>query len=453
MCPWVGPHAASIGRQLRGLPSRVEYPSKQGVLLSLVYRTTSSRLCLEVRGLSAWQATPSWTVYRLACHRLLPWLRMTFAMVPDAAWPWGTAPAAGPVGQLGRPSARNPWGDGFFPSLGCPMCARVSGVLGHLAPVHWCACSVCCVACAVSRASWLLFTGVLARCVVLRVRCPGPLGSCSPVCTLSVLCRTFGVLDHLAPVQRCTRLVCCVACAVSWATWLLFTGVPPRCVVFSVRCPGPLGVCSLVCPRGEWCRVCGALGHLAPVQRCACLVLALLGRCPVPLGSCSPLWPLSVLCCVCGVLGHLARVHRCARSVPCISCAVSCATWLSFTRVPALCVVLRLRCPGPLGPRSRVCTLSVLCCVCGILGHLAPAHRCARSIRCFAYAVSWATWLLFTGVPARCVVLRLRCAEPLGFCSPVSPLGVFCSVYRALGHLAPVHRCARLLCCVARALS
>ena len=39
-----------------------------------------------------------------------------FAMVPDAAgpgsdqWPWGTAPAAGPVGRLGRPSASDPWG-------------------------------------------------------------------------------------------------------------------------------------------------------------------------------------------------------------------------------------------------------------------------------------------------------------------------------------------------------
>ena len=53
---------------------------------------------------------PSWTVYQLACHRLLPWLRVTFAMVPDAAWPgsdqwsWSTAPATGPVGRLGRPS-------------------------------------------------------------------------------------------------------------------------------------------------------------------------------------------------------------------------------------------------------------------------------------------------------------------------------------------------------------
>ena len=87
MCPWVGPHAPSFGRQLLGLPSRVEHLSPQGVLLLLVYGTTASPLWLELRGSSAGQATPSWTEYRLACHQLLPWLRVTFAMVPDAAWP------------------------------------------------------------------------------------------------------------------------------------------------------------------------------------------------------------------------------------------------------------------------------------------------------------------------------------------------------------------------------
>ena len=48
----------------------MEYLSPQGVLLPLVYGTTASPLWLELRGRSAWQATPSWTVYRLACHRL-----------------------------------------------------------------------------------------------------------------------------------------------------------------------------------------------------------------------------------------------------------------------------------------------------------------------------------------------------------------------------------------------
>ena len=176
MCPWVGPHAPSFGRQLWGLPSRVEYLSPQGVLLPLVYGTTASPLWLELRGHSACQATPSWTVYRLACHRLLPWLRVTFAIVPDAAWPgsdqwpWSTAPATGPVGRLGRPCASYPWRVGSFLSLGRPTC----------------------------------------------VQCPGPPGYCSPVCPRVLLCCVCGVLGHLAPVHRCACLVCCVACAVSW---------------------------------------------------------------------------------------------------------------------------------------------------------------------------------------------------------------------------------------------
>ena len=324
MCPWVGPHAPSFGRQLWGLPSRVEYLSPQGILLPLLW--------LELRGHSAWQATPSWTVYRLACHWLLPWLPVTFAMVPDAAWPgsdqwpWSTAPATGPVGPLGRPSASDPWGVGSFLSLGRPAC----------------------------------------------VQRPGPLGSCSPVCPRGLLCCVCGVLGHLAPVHRCARSVCCVACAVSWATLLPFTGAPAGCVVLRVRRPGPLG-------------------------------------------SCSPVRPLGVLLCVCGVLGHLAPVHRCARSVCCVACAVSWATWLLFTGVPARFVVLCLRCPGPHGFCSQVCPLGVLCCVCGVLGHLAPAHRCARLVCCFACAVSRASWLMFTGVPGR-GVSSLCCPRCMHVC-------------------------------------
>ena len=193
MCPWVGPHAPSVGRQLRGLPSRVEYLLPPGKLLPLVYGTTASPLWLGLRGLAAWQATPSWTVYRLACHRLLPWLLLTFAMVPDAAWPgsdqwpWGTAPVTGPVGRLGGPSASDPWGIGSFLSLGRPTCAGVCGVLGHSAPVRRLARSVSCVACAASLATWLPFTGVPARCVALCVRCH----------------------RLLAPVRGCARSVHC----------------------------------------------------------------------------------------------------------------------------------------------------------------------------------------------------------------------------------------------------
>ena len=273
MCPWVGPHAPSFGRQLW---AGVEYRSPQGVLLPLLYGTTASSLWLELRGRSAWQATPSWIVYELACHRLLPWL-VTFAMVPDAAWPgsdqwpWSTSPATGPVGRLGRPSVSDPWGVGYFLYLGRPTCVRcpgplgssspvcplgalhcVCGVLGHLAPVHWCARSVRCFPCAVSWATWLLFTGMPAWFVALRLRCPGTLSSCSPLCPLGVLCCVLGVLGHLAPVHRCARSMCCFVCAVSWTIWLVFTGVPGRRVPVSlvrvrVRCPGPSGACSPVC--------------------------------------------------------------------------------------------------------------------------------------------------------------------------------------------------------------
>ena len=283
---------------------------------------------------------------------------------------------------------------------------------------------------------------MLARSVALRVRCPGPLGSCSPVCPLGVLCCVCGVLGHLAPVHRCADAVSCFACAVSWATWLLFTVVPTRCVVLRVRCPGPLGSCSGVSPRRVLFCLCGVLGHLAPVHRCArsarcfaCAVswanwllftsvparcVASRVQCPGPLGSCSPVCPRGVLFCLCGVVGHLAPVHRCGCAIRCFACAVCWATWLLFTGVPAWCSA----------------------CVCGVLGHLAPVHRCARSVCCFACAVSWATWLLFTGVPARCVVSRVRCPGPLGSWSPVCPRGVLFCLCGVLGHLAPVDRCA-----------
>ena len=205
MCPWVGPHTPSFGRHLWGLPSRVEYLSPQGVLLPLVYCATASPLWLEFRGLSAWQATPSWTVYWLACHRFLPWLRVTFDMVSDSAWPgsdqwpWGTALAACPAGRLGRPSASEPWGVGFFLSLGRPTCACVCGVLGHLARVHRYFRLVRCVACAVSWATWLLFTSVPARCVLFCLRCPGQLGFSSPVRPLGALLFLCCVLGHLTP--------------------------------------------------------------------------------------------------------------------------------------------------------------------------------------------------------------------------------------------------------------
>ena len=252
--------------------------------------------------------------------------------------------------------------------LSCPSAALLlCSVLGRLAPVHRCARAVCCVASAVSWATWLLFTGVLARCVVLRVRRPGPLGSCSPVCPLGVLLCVCGVLGHLAPVHRCARSVCCFACAVSWATWLLFTGVPARCVGLRVRCSEPLGSCSPVCPRG-------------------------------------------LLCCVCGVLGHLAPVHRCICSVCCVACVASPAPWPPLTAAPARCVVLRVRCPGPLGSCSPMRSLNVLLCVRGVPGPFGSCSPMCQAVvsRPFvalgarACAGSWPSWRPFTGVRAVC---------------------------------------------------
>ena len=163
----------------------------------------------------------------------------------------------------------------------------------------------------------------------------------------------------------------CVACAVSWATWVLFTGVPTWWNVLCVRSPRPLGSCSPVCPLGA-------------------------------------------LSCMCGVLNHLAPDHRCACSVCCVACAVSLATWPLFTGAHAPCVVLCVRCPRLLGSCSPACSLGVLYCVCCVLGHLALVPRCARLVCCVACAMSWATWLLFSGVPAPCVVLHVRCPGRLG---------------------------------------
>ena len=349
----------------------------------------------------------------------------------------------------------------------CTLCAWCCayGVLGLLAPVHRCARPACGVVCTVSGASRLLFTGAHALRVVLRVRRPGPPGSCSPVCTLCVWCCVYGVLGLLAPVHRRARPVCGVACTVSWAPWLLFTGVHVLCVVLCVRCPGPPGSCSPVPTLCVWCCVYGVLGLPAPVHRCACFVrgvartvswaswllftgvhalcVVLCVRCPGPPGSCSPVRTLCAWCCVYGVLGLLAPVHRCARSVCGVACTASWASWLLFTGVHAPCVVLRVRCPGPPGSCSPVCTLRVWCCVYGVLGLLAPVHRCACFVRGVARTVSWASWLLFTGVHALCVVLRVPCPGPPGSCSPVCTLRVWCCVYGVLGLLAPVHRCAR----------
>ena len=275
---------------------------------------------------------------------------------------------------------------------------------------------------------------------------------------------------------------------VSLATWLLFTGMHAQCVVFCVRCAWRLGSCPPMRPLGVLCCVCGVLGHVAPVHWSACSV-----------------------CRVCGVLGDLAPFHWCAQSLCFVVCLVSLTIWFQFTGVPARSVVLRVQCPWPLGSCSPVCTLAVLCCVrgvpgplgsrsvactlgvlclwclcvdfgllvsvhqrawfvcCGfgVLGHLAPVHRCTRSARCVACAasfatlppftamhawcavcaVSLATWLLFTGVHAWRVAFCV--CQALDLLAPVHRRArVACGACRVLGHVALVHGYGRLLCCV-----
>ena len=163
-----------------------------------------------------------------------------------------------PGGSAGSPQCVRPMGYWFFPVPRPPYM------------------------CAVSWAAWLLFTGVPARFAVLRLRCPGPLGSCSPVCSLGVLCCVCGVLGHLAPVHRCARCVRC-ACAMGGCVPL----PPPSIFLFLMEkkekqgraytagtgtgswCGGAIVLCPLAC-------VVGAVTAVAP-QGCGSRVLMYIG--------------------------------------------------------------------------------------------------------------------------------------------------------------------------------
>ena len=401
---------------------------------------------------------------------------------------------------------RRPW-----PLVSCsPVCVLavwccVCGVLGRLTPVHRCACLG--VLCRVHGVLGLL--APVHRCVrcvcVLCMRRPWPLVSCSPVCVLAVLCCLCRVLGHVVPVFWRACFVCGLVCVVSWAFWLVPSGVLVWCVLCGVS--GVLGhlVRALRCVRSVccgvlrcvWCSVCavacvmfwasqprftgahtrcvvlcalGVLGLLAPVHRCVCVVCCVVcaaswatwllftgvrvwyvvwcARCPGPRGSCSPVCMLSVRCFVPGVLGLLAPVHRCAFVVCFLVCAVSWATWLLFTGVRARCAVFCVWCPGPLSSCSPVCLCGVLSGVQGALGLVTPVHRCARSVCGVLCVVSPASWLLFTDVLLWSFVGCVRCPGPLGSCSPLCALCARCFVFGVLGILAPVHRCACVVLCV-----
>ena len=223
-----------------------------------------------------------------------------------------------------------------------PALLLLGGVLGRR-----CARSVCDVACTVSWASWLLFTGVLAPCVVFRVRRPGPPGSSSPPCTPCARCCVHG---FLAPAYRRARSVCGVAGAVSCAAWFPFTGVHALRVLLHARCLGPLGSCYTGVPVCVLCSVfgCKSSCHSCPALHRRTGPLAPRDNHSLAEGH----WIFSVyclaygflclgaLCCVYGVLGPSALVHRCARVVCGVVCAASWASWLLVTGARARCVLL-----------------------------------------------------------------------------------------------------------------
>ena len=182
MCPWLGPHVPSFGRQLWEAAQPCGVSLSTGVLLPRIYGMTASLLWLELRGFAAWQAMPSCTLCRLACHPVFPRLRVMFAVAPMQPGRARTSGLGVPLLLLAQLVG---WVASMRPTLGlwlgvpCP-----SAALGVLA-------------CAVSLALWRLFTGV---CVL------------------------------------------CLLCAVSVATWRLFTSVPADCgtclvLVASLRSP------------------------------------------------------------------------------------------------------------------------------------------------------------------------------------------------------------------------
>ena len=156
MCRRVGSHAPSCGRQLLGLPGRMEYLSPQGVLLPRVCGKTASPLWSKFRGPAAWQATPSWAVCPpvISCYhgsgRCFPWSPMRPGRAQTAAleyrschWPGG--PAGSP--QCVRPWGCRPW---------CPVPLLPSMHVGVRRPGSRGACSPVCSLCAVRVSCWFL---------------------------------------------------------------------------------------------------------------------------------------------------------------------------------------------------------------------------------------------------------------------------------------------------------
>ena len=99
--------------------------------------------------------------------------------------------------------------------------------------------------------------------------------------------------------------------------------------------------------------------------------------------------------------------------------------------------------------RKAICFFTVFCLaygflcpgalrrVYGVLGLLAPVHRCARLVCGVVCAASWASWLLFTDARARCVLLACFLSPSLILaCSSACPPALSCR--RLLVLVAPL---------------
>ena len=183
------------------------------------------------------------------------------------------------------------------------------------------------------------------RCVVLRVRCSGPLGSCSPVRSPGVLC---GVLGPRAPVHRCAR-------SVRWAV---------GCVCGpSLRGPHSSIRTVAICSRQ-------GLGTLQARTRPSGRRLFVAGRGSVPSGR--------------------TRVH------PDGGCPVAGRGWVRCrgrTRLSGRRLVLLGTCP-----RAVVC-----CVLCALSGFAAAGGRCGMA----PVRVPW-LWLAacLSGVPRGPALMR-----------------------------------------------
>ena len=139
MCLWVGSHAPSYERQLSGLPSRVEYLSRQGLLLPRVYGTPTSPRWLELRGPAAWPPGLCAGKPVISCFHcsgdVCQGPRCSLAGVRPVALEYCSCRP--PDGSAGLPKCVRALGcRPLRPVLCCPRCMCVCGVLAHLAPVH-----------------------------------------------------------------------------------------------------------------------------------------------------------------------------------------------------------------------------------------------------------------------------------------------------------------------------